>query len=155
MSVTEKVEINAAKSSFDDDEVNFEEAVAVVEATGNGEEDWAAKSGGWEATNDEAPDENWASWTESQTYKRQPSKDSQQQVWQKNVSIRSYLKEGLGVSICLDLDNFNTNNILTVENVLSVTAETTRLTKKHNIVERGTMQYSNKKDYVKLQLETT
>jgi hypothetical protein len=44
---------------------------------------------------------------------------------------------------------------LTVENVLSVTAETTRLTKKHNIVERGTMQYSNKKDYVKLQLETT
>lgn len=78
--MTEKVEINAAKSSFDDDEVNFEEAVAVVEATGNDEEDWAAKSGGWEATNDEAPDENWASWTESQTYKRQPSKDSQQQV---------------------------------------------------------------------------
>jgi hypothetical protein len=91
VSVTEKVEINAAKSSFDDDEVNFEEAVAVVEATDNGEEDWAAKSGGWEATNDEAPDENWASWTESQTYKRQPSKDSQQQVGQKNVSIQSYL----------------------------------------------------------------
>jgi hypothetical protein len=85
VSVTEKVEINAAKSSFDDDEVNFEEAVVVVEATDNGEEDWAAKSGGWEATNDEAPDENWASWTESQTYKRQPSKDSQQQVGQKKM----------------------------------------------------------------------
>jgi hypothetical protein len=84
VSVTEKVEVVASKNSFDDDDVNFEEAV-VVEAAADGGENWAESSGVWDITNnanseDAAPDDNWASWNDSQKYQRQPSRDSQLQV---------------------------------------------------------------------------
>ena len=90
MSVTEKAEIVASKNSFDDDDVNFEEAV-VVEAAAEGAENWAESDAGWESTNnansaDAAPDDNWASWNDSQKYQRQPSRDSQQKVY-KIVSL--------------------------------------------------------------------
>ena len=89
VSVTQKVEINdaPAKSSFDDDDVNFEEAaVEAVDAARQGDDDWAAK-GGWEEANNQCAqpqDDNWASWNEDTTtsnagYDRQTSRESQQQ----------------------------------------------------------------------------
>ncbi len=92
MSVTEKAEVVANKNSFDDDDVNFEEAVVVESAADGAAEGWAESGGGWDTTNnansaDAATDDNWASWNDSQKYQRQPSRDSQQQVQDFNTVL--------------------------------------------------------------------
>ena len=81
--ISEKVEKSVNKTSFDDDEVNFEEAV--IETSAVADEDWAAKTENWqEAAESEAvqaaTEEGWASWNETQQYKRQESRDSNIQV---------------------------------------------------------------------------
>ncbi len=65
MSVVEKVDVKpaAGKTSFDDEDVNFEEAVA-ADSAGPADGGWASNSG-WVETNnevEEAQEENWASW---------------------------------------------------------------------------------------------
>ena len=81
--ISEKVDKSVNKTSFDDDEVNFEEAV--IETSAGADEDWAAKAENWqEAAESEAvqaaTEEGWASWNETQQYKRQESRDSNIQV---------------------------------------------------------------------------
>ena len=88
VSVSEKGDKLANKSSFDDDEVNFEEAIVETSAAGGGadeNEDWAAKAENWQEAGENeaaeaATDEGWASWNETQQYKRQESRDSNIQV---------------------------------------------------------------------------